>query len=257
MKNLIYSSNNQIATITINRPDKMNALNIATIKEIDEAMQKALNDTSIRGIIITGSGEKAFVAGADIAEFAMFTPEQGKQLAAEGHRVFNSIANATKPVLAAINGFALGGGCELAIACHLRIASTNARIGQPEVNLGILPGYGGTQRLAQLIGPTKAMELLLTADMITADQALALGLVNQVCAQDQLLAQATAMLEKIATKGPIAVAKIIACVQAIFNEKQDGYAMEIAAFGDIMATSDFKEGTTAFIEKRKANFTGQ
>lgn len=256
-KNISTDTNQGTFIITINRPDKMNALNIATMQELGMAIQEAVDDINVQGIIITGAGEKAFVAGADISEFAHFTADQGKEMGAAGHAVYNSIEQCCKPVIAAVNGFALGGGCELAMACHMRVASTKAKFGQPEVNLGIIPGYGGTQRLVQLIGKGKALELLMTADMITAEEAWSLGLVNHVVAPEELMYKCYEILGKIARKGPIAIAHVIACANAVYDESRNGYDMEIQAFGDIMNSQDFKEGTSAFMEKREANFTGE
>ncbi len=253
-QNILTTQNNKILTLTINRPDKLNALNTLTLSEIDTAITKAIDDASVWGIIITGAGEKAFVAGADIKEFKDFDIDQGRQLAANGHAIFNRIEQSPKPIIAAVNGFALGGGCELAMACHLRIASTNAKFGQPEVNLGIIPGYGGTQRLVQLIGKTKALELLMTADMVKAEKALDLGLVNAVVEQSDLIASAEKMLEKIFTKSPLAIKKVIQSVNAYFHGPTDGFEFEINAFASCCKTDDFIEGTSAFIEKRRASF---
>lgn len=243
--------------ITINRPDKLNALNQATIKEINDAVAKGIANPAVKGMIITGSGEKAFVAGADINEFNGMNKESGATLAQNGHNILFGIERSPKPVVAAINGFALGGGCELAMACHLRVAATNAKFGQPEVNLGLIPGYGGTQRLVELIGKGRALELLMTADMIDAQKALSYGLVNAVAEPAELMNIAKAMLEKIYTKAPLAIAAVIKSVNAIFTEGQDGYKTEVAEFAALGETQDFVEGTTAFVEKRKANFIGQ
>ncbi len=246
-----------ITTITINRPDKLNALNKATLSELDHATGAAFNDTSVYGIIITGSGEKAFVAGADISEFAGISVEEGKQLSQTGQDVFNRIEKGSKPVIAAVNGFALGGGCELAMACHIRVASENALFGQPEVNLGLIPGYGGTQRLIQLIGKGKAAELLMTANMVKAPEALSLRLVNYVTDLAELLPKCVEILEKIKEKSPIAVGEVITCINAYFEDGSDGFAIEVNQFGNCVASEDFKEGTAAFLEKRKANFPGK
>jgi len=243
-----------ILTITLNRPDKLNALNMALLDDIKNAIRDATSDESVSGIIITGEGDKAFAAGADIAEFSDFTPEQGKELSANGHAIFNSIENCPKPVIAAVNGFALGGGCELAIACHMRVASENAKFGQPEVNLGLIPGYGGTQRLVQLVGKGKALELLMTADMIDAKTALDSGLVNYVTSQDELLDKCKEILNKIFTKGPLAVTGVINCVNSYFKDGEDGFQREIEEFGNCFGTEDHKEGISAFLEKRKAEF---
>ena len=258
-ENLLYELDaaSGILTVTINRPSKLNALNAATIADIDAAVQRALAEPAVRGIILTGSGEKAFVAGADIAELAALTPAQGAHAAEAGQVAFARLEGSTKPVVAAVNGFALGGGCELAMACHMRVASDNARFGQPEVNLGLLPGYGGTQRLPQLIGKGKAIELLLTADLVKADEALRLGLVNHVVPQAELLPFCKQLLSKILGKAPLAVGMVLECVNAHYAKDADGYAMEVEAFGRAFESDDFKEGTTAFVEKRAAVFTGK
>ncbi|MFM2225927.1 MAG: hypothetical protein RJA07_2129 [Bacteroidota bacterium] len=246
-----------IFTITINRPDKMNSLNSTVISDLRSAMQTVNDSASIKGVIITGSGSKAFVAGADIAEFANYSTHQAKLMASNGHAVLNMIENCNKPVIAAVNGFALGGGCELAMSCHMRIAAENAKFGQPEVNLGIIPGYGGTQRFIQYIGKGKALELMMTTDMISANDALNLGLANHVVPQENLIEKCTEILNKIFTKGPVAIAKVIECVNAHFEPQHGAFQYEIASFAQCFDTTDFKEGTTAFVEKRKANFTGQ
>lgn len=256
-KYLLLQVSDNILIITINRPDKLNALNAGLLQEIKQALIAHLQNDTVKGVILTGVGKKAFAAGADIAEFASFDGEQAKKLSADGHAVMDYIEAYPKPVIAAVNGYALGGGCELTMCCHLRVASENARFGQPEVNLGLPPGYGGTQRLVQLIGKTKAMEYLLTADMIKANAALELGLVNYVVSQEELLEKCQSILQKIATKGPIAVAKVIECVNAVADEAQNGFEVEINAFGDCFDTEDFKEGTGAFLGKRKANFQGK
>jgi enoyl-CoA hydratase len=256
-ENLLTALDNGVLTITINRPDKLNALNKKTVAEIGNAVKAGKDDSAVKAIIITGTGPKSFVAGADISEFIGLSVEQGKALAQAGQDVFRSIETCPKPVIAAVNGFALGGGCELAMACHLRIASDNAKFGQPEVNLGLIAGYGGTQRLIQYIGKTKAAELHMTADMITADQALNLGLVNYVVAPDQLIQKCLELIEKIKTKSPKAITGVINSVNAYFENGVDGFAAEIDEFGKCFSTEDFKEGTSAFLEKRKANFTGK
>jgi enoyl-CoA hydratase len=248
---------NDIFTITINRADKMNALNGNVIADLQNAMQEVYSNDEIKGVIITGSGTKAFVAGADIAEFANYTSAQGKLMASNGHAVFNRIENCGKPVIAAVNGFALGGGCELAMSCHIRVASENAKFGQPEVNLGIIPGYGGTQRLIQLIGKGKALELMMTTDMITANEALTMGLANHVVPQENLMAKCHEILNKIFTKSPVAISKVIECVNAHFEPQHGAFQYEISSFAECMNTADFKEGTSAFVEKRKTNFTGK
>ena len=256
-ENIITKTDNGVFTITINRETKLNALNVKTLQEIREAVNSVQDDKSIHGIILTGAGTKAFAAGADIAEFANFTVEQGKTMSEAGHMVMNSIENSKKPVIAAVNGFALGGGCELAMACHLRIASDNARFGQPEVNLGLVPGYAGTQRLVQLIGKGKAIELLMTGDAINAHEAKLLGLVNHVVAQEELIGKCTEILDKVKTKAPLAIESVIRLVNTFYDKKNDGFEAEIVDFGNFFGTSDFKEGVDAFLNKRKAAFTGE
>lgn len=253
-QNILVETNEAIATITVNRPDKLNALNHATIQEIGQAVRAAEKDPAVAGIIITGAGPKSFVAGADISEFAHYTVEEGKKLSADGHAVFKSIETCTKPVIAAVNGFALGGGCELAMSCHIRVASDNAKFGQPEVKLGVIPGYAGTQRLVQLIGKGKAMELLMTADMIGAEEAHRLGLVNHVVTQDQLMAKTHEVMNKITAQSPKAIAGIVRCVDAFFTDGVDGFKTEVEEFGKCFGTDDFREGVGAFMDKRKANF---
>ena len=211
----------------------------------------------IKSVIITGAGNKAFVAGADISEFGNLSIEEGKKLAKRGQDIFNRIENNNKPIIAAVNGFALGGGCELAMACHFRIASENAKFGQPEVNLGLIPGYGGTQRLTQLIGKGRAIELLISANIIDAATALQYGLVNYVVPQDELLNKAKTLLENINTKAPLAVAACIKAANAVWNENKNGFDEEIELFGNCFGTEDMKEGSSAFLEKRKAIFTGK
>jgi enoyl-CoA hydratase len=254
--NLLTQVQDGILTITINRETKLNALNIETLGEIKQAIAEAQTNADVAGIIITGAGPKAFVAGADISEFANFNQQQGTEMAANGHAIFNSIEHSKKPVIAAINGFALGGGCELAMACHIRVASENAKFGQPEVNLGIIPGYAGTQRLIQLIGKGKALELLMTADVISAAEALNLGLVNHVVALDELMNKCVEILNKIKAKSPVAIAHVIDCVNAHHSKDKPGFDREVQLFGESFNTNDFKEGTTAFMEKRKAEFKG-
>lgn len=256
-ENLLTSTENGIHTITINRPDKLNALNKKTVSELGLAIAAAKADAAVVAVIITGAGPKSFVAGADISEFIGLSVEQGKAMAQVGQDTFKAIENCPKPVVAAVNGFALGGGCELAMSCHLRIASENAKFGQPEVNLGLIAGYGGTQRLIQYLGKTKATELHMTADILNAEQALNLGLVNYVVPQDQLIAKCVEIIEKIKTKSPKAITGVINSVNAYFENGVDGFKAEIDEFGKCFATEDFKEGTAAFLEKRKANFTGK
>lgn len=258
MKYLLLDEKDGILTITLNRPQALNALNIPLLSELKKVFDdQVYPDKNIKGVIITGSGNKAFAAGADIAEFANFVGEEGEAMSRDGHRVFNTIEQSPKPVIAAINGFSLGGGNELAMACHLRIASSTARFGQPEVNLGLIPGYGATQRLPQLIGKGKAMELLMTADIIKADEALRLGLVNRVLEPEELMAACRAVLLKIMSKGPLAIARVIGCVNAFYEDAQDGFDEECRQFGVSFETRDFKEGTAAFLAKKPAKFTGE
>ena len=256
-ENILTSLENGILTITINRPEKLNALSQGVFTDLGNAVKQVYTDNDIKAAIITGAGEKAFVAGADISEFAGLTAEQGRKLAATGQVVFNAIERSPKPFIAAVNGFALGGGCELSMACHMRVASENALFGQPEVNLGLIPGYGGTQRLIQLIGKGKALELLMTADMVKADVALNLGLVNYVVPAAELMEKCNRILKKIMTKAPLAVAKVIACGNAYFTDGVNGLEFEIDQFGECCTTEDFVEGAAAFIQKRKAVFKGQ
>jgi len=253
-ENISINNTDGICTIQIEREAKMNALNRLTLQEIKMAVQTAENDKSISGILLRGAGEKAFAAGADIAEFANFSVEEGEKMSRDGHAVMNALEQCTKPTIAAVFGFALGGGCELAMACHFRIAAENAKFGQPEVNLGVPPGYGGTQRLVQLIGKSRALELLLTTDILRADKAMQYGLVNDVKPVDEVIATCQAMIQKIAVKSPDAVAKVIACVNAQFADDENGMETEIKAFGAAFGTQDFKEGTDAFLNKRTAGF---
>lgn len=257
-QNILLSIEEKIATITINRPEKLNALNKTTIGELSKAVKSLEENNDIRAIIITGSGEKAFVAGADISEFANFNIAEGTQLAAHGQsELFDAIENLSKPVIAAVNGFALGGGLELAMACHFRIASDNAKMGLPEVTLGLIPGYGGTQRLPQLVGKGRAMEMIMTAAMISAEEARQYGLVNHVVAQAELLSFTNGIAQKIIKNAPVAIAKAITAINANFTDGENGFETEIKSFGECFGTADFKEGTTAFLEKRKAQFTGK
>jgi len=255
--NILVENQDNILVITVNRPKSLNALNYDTIQEIGKAVQEVYNNASLKGAIITGAGEKAFVAGADISEFSGLDEAAAKKLSNDGQIVFNSIENCPKPIIACVNGFALGGGCELAMACHMRVASPNAKFGQPEVNLGIIPGYGGTQRLVQLIGKGRALEYLTTGDMIEAERAEELGLVNHLEMQGDLLKKATEIINKIAKKAPLAIAKTIACVNAYFDKTKDGFQTEINEFAKCAETEDFKEGAAAFMEKRKAKFIGK
>lgn len=255
---LLLTEENSILTITINRPDKLNALNSATIEELNKALALADMNTSVRAIVLTGAGEKAFVAGADISEFASFNEKEGKMLSGRGHKLlFDFIENMSKPVIAAINGFALGGGLELAMSCHFRLASENAKMGLPEVTLGVIPGYGGTQRLAMLAGRGKALEMITTAAMITASEAHACGLVNYVVPQAELLAKCLEIATKITRNSPVAIAAAIRSVNAGYRNRPKGYETEIREFGNCFGTEDFSEGTTAFLEKRKPVFPGK
>ncbi|RFS22591.1 enoyl-CoA hydratase [Chitinophaga silvatica] len=246
-----------IFTITINRPEKMNALNQQVLKELALAVEEIYSDRTIKAAIITGAGEKAFVAGADISEFLTLSEENGRDLAQLGQVIFQRIENSPKPVVAAVNGFALGGGCELAMACHFRIASENARFGQPEVNLGLIPGYGGTQRLTQLVGKGKAMELMMSGDMISSADALSWGLVNYVVPAAELMSKTISILQKINAKAPLAVSRVIKCVNAAIDKQVDGYETELDEFAACFGTKDMEEGTAAFIQKRVPNFTGE
>ena len=258
LENIILEHDKGIATLYINRPEKLNALNKATIQELHETLKMVDENPEVRVIIITGNGEKAFVAGADIAEFAHFSAEEGAQLAAQGQQLlFDFIENMKTPVIAAVNGFALGGGLELAMACHFRIASENAKMGLPETSLGVIPGYGGTQRLAQLVGKGRAMEMILTAGMIDADTAKIYGLVNHVVPQEDLLSAYMTIATRIMKNSPVAISKAIEAVNANYVSGVNGFDVEIKNFGDCFATDDFKEGTTAFLEKRKAEFKGK
>lgn len=250
---LLFSVENGIATITINRPDKMNALNKDVINDLSKAFDEVYNNKEIKSVILTGAGQKAFVAGADITEFIELDQNGGAELARKGqNEVFNKIENCPKPVVAAVNGFALGGGCELAMSCHFRLASENAKFGQPEVNLGLIPGYGGTQRLTALVGKGKAMELCMTAHMADANEALSIGLVNHVTTLDSLLERTKDILNIINTKSPMALGKVITCVNKAGST--EGYETEITQFGECFGTPDMKEGVGAFLEKRKPVF---
>lgn len=257
-KNILTQRENGLEIITINRPDKLNALNKETIEELHNAFASADSSDEVRVIILTGSGEKAFVAGADISEFAHFSEKQGAELAQKGQELlFDFVQNLKTPVIACVNGFALGGGLELAMSAHIRIASDNAKMGLPEVSLGVIPGYGGTQRLAQLIGKGRALELVMTASMIDAQTALNYGLVNHVTSQSELLDLAKSIASKIIKNSPVAIGKAVQAVNANFQDGTNGFETEIRLFGECFATEDFKEGTTAFLEKRKAVFVGK
>lgn len=255
-QSLLTTLENNILTLTINRPDKLNALNKTVFDELNVVLDEIKSNMGIKSVIITGAGPKAFVAGADISEFGGLNKEEAMAMAKRGQDTFARIENSGKPIVAAVNGFALGGGCELAMSCHFRIASDNAKFGQPEVNLGLIPGYGGTQRLVQLIGKGKAMELLMSAGMIDAHEAKQLGLVNYVTTPETLMEQTIKILTGINSKAPLAIAACIHAANAVFDETQDGYAEEILAFGNAFATEDMKEGVSAFLGKRKAIFTG-
>ncbi len=260
---ILTALDNGIFTITINRPDKLNALNAEVFNDLDKVIDEVGGNNDIKTVIITGAGPKAFVAGADITEFNGLSKDEAMALAKRGQDVFFKIENSKKPIVAAVNGFALGGGCELAMACHFRLCSENAKFGQPEVNLGLIPGYGGTQRLTQLIGKGKSMELQMTANMLGAAEALQLGLVNYVTSPETLLEKTKELLTLIQSKAPIAVGKIIECVNvavvsdSAYTNGKSGYDKEIESFGDCFVTEDMKEGTTAFLEKRKAAFKGK
>ncbi|GGG35822.1 enoyl-CoA hydratase/isomerase family protein [Bizionia arctica] len=256
--NILSERSNGITTITINRPSKLNALNSATIQELHSAFDEANKDAKTKVIFVTGSGEKAFVAGADISEFADFDVENGGKLAAKGQEIlFDFVENLATPVIAIVNGFALGGGLELAMACHFRVASDNAKMGLPETSLGVIPGYGGTQRLSQLVGKGRAMEMVMTAGMIDANQALSYGLVNHVTTQEELLPLAEKIANKIMRNSSVAIQGAIKAINANFKDGVDGFKIEIEEFGNCFGTEDFTEGTTAFLQKRKADFPGK
>tara|TARA_R110002049_G_scaffold21057_5_gene77548 strand:+ start:15567 stop:16349 length:783 start_codon:yes stop_codon:yes gene_type:complete len=256
--NLLFKEDNGITTIIINRPKKLNALNKETIEELHDAFNEANANKNTKVIMVTGSGEKAFVAGADISEFANFDVKEGTQLAANGQDIlFHFVENLSTPVIAAVNGFALGGGLELAMACHFRVASDNAKMGLPEVSLGVIPGYGGTQRLPQLVGKGRAMEMIMTAGMIDATEALNYGLVNHVTTQDQLLPLCEKIAAKISRNSSVAISAAIKAINANFEDGVDGFDVEVTEFGNCFGTKDFAEGTTAFLEKRNADFPGK
>lgn len=260
---LLFDIENETAIITINRPDKMNALNKSVFNDLEKAVDEVQLNPGIKSAIITGAGPKAFVAGADISEFGSLSTQQAMELSRRGQDVFFKIENSSRPIVAAVNGFALGGGCELAMACHFRLCSENAKFGQPEVNLGLIPGYGGTQRLTQLVGKGKSIELQMTAQMLDAHEALQLGLVNYVTTAESLLPRTKEILSIINSKAPVAVAKVIECVNtavvsdSAYTNGKSGYEKEVEAFGYCFGTEDMKEGTSAFMEKRKAVFKGK
>ncbi len=254
-QNLLFEIKNKIALVTINRPDKLNALNIATINEMKKCFTEIKNNSEVNVTIITGAGEKAFVAGADISELNKLNTVEGKIFAENGQEVFNLIEKLGKPVIAAINGFALGGGCELALACHIRVASEKAKFGQPEVNLGIIPGYGGTQRLTRLVNSGRAAEMILTGDIIDANEALKIGLVNHVYSTEELMIMTVEIAEKISSKGQIAVQMALRAIVSCDDiSDAEGQNLESSLFALCCGTEDFKEGTSAFLEKRKPNF---
>ena len=253
--NIKIELKNKICFLTINRPKNLNSLNIELIDELSLALKNINDDKSIRCLIITGAGDKAFVAGADIKEFMSFNQKEGEQLSRSGQeKVFDLLENLSKPAIAAINGFALGGGLELAMACHIRISSTTAKLGLPEVSLGVIPGYGGTQRLAKLVGVGKAYEIILTADMITADEAREIGLINHVCSPEELMNRATTLANRIIRNSPFAIDKTIKAVNKGLYNNLEGYEEEKKLFGSCFKSNDFNEGVRAFIEKRKPNF---
>lgn len=257
LKNITTELSGGVLTVTINRPESLNALNTEVIGELGLMIQYVNDTAEVKGVIITGSGEKAFVAGADIKEIAELNEINARKLSERGQEVFAMIEDCEKPVIAAVNGFALGGGCELAMACHFRVASENAKFGLPEVGLGVIPGYGGTQRMTQLVGKGKAFELIMTGDMISAKDALSLGLVNHVSeSQEELMQLANKIMSKIISKGTLAIGMAINCINAVFTD-ENGYQTEANSFANCSKTSDFKEGMQAFIEKRKPEFNGQ
>ncbi len=254
-RNLSFEEDNNIAIVTINRPDKLNALNNETLVELNELFDYIQETKTISVVIITGAGEKAFVAGADISELSKLNKKSGIEFSLFGQSVFTKIEKLHKPVIAAVNGFALGGGCELALACHIRLASENAKFGQPEVNLGIIPGYGGTQRLTRQIGKALSMEYILTGDMITAEEALRIGLVNKIYSSEELLSKANEMAEKLISKGKIAIAAALKSINSNNSlTLEDGLILEAEEFGSCCETDEFNEGTSAFLQKRKPVF---
>jgi len=257
LENILFEIKGKIAYITINRPKQMNALNKATFVDLEKAIDELNANDAVLGAIITGAGEKSFIAGADIKEFANFSVAEGEELSRNGMRIFKKIEDSKKPVIAAINGFALGGGLELAMSCHIRVAEEHARFGQPEVGLGVTPGYAGTQRLTQLVGKGKAIELLMSAEMIKSDVALDYRLVNYVVESGKAVEKAEALFAQINKQAPTAVAAVIRCVNDFYTTGVDGFNTEAVEFGKCFGTEDFKEGTTAFMERRKAEFPGK
>ena len=257
LKYVLVESRGEVAVITVNRPDKLNALNAETVNELRTALEQVADDDAVRAVLLTGAGEKSFVAGADIAELAQMTPLSGIDVSRQGQDAFRFLEMMRKPVIAAVNGFALGGGLELALACHFRLASENAKFGLPEVKLGIIPGYGGTVRLPRVVGRGRALELMLTGDMIDAQEAYRIGLVNHVYPQSELLAAAEQLAKKIASNGPVAVALAIEAVDNGYHAStEDALRLEANLFGLLASTKDMREGMGAFLEKRKANFQG-
>lgn len=257
-QNILTEVKEGVLHLTINREDKMNALNFATLEELKSIFEEVIDKKEIKAVIITGSGEKAFVAGADISEIADLNEVNARKFAENGQEIFAIIENCHKPVIAVTNGYTLGGGCELAMACHIRIATSNARFGQPEVNLGIIPGYGGTQRLTILVGRGKANELMMTGDMIDAETALKLGLVNHVLeTKAEALAKAEELISKIMSKAPLAIGMIVDCVNSVYLSNENGYQTEANSFARCVKSGDYKEGTSAFLEKRKPQFKGE
>lgn len=258
MSNILKEQKDRILYLTINRPDKLNALNKDTIKELGQAILDGDKNPDVGVMILTGSGSKAFVAGADISEFYQFNESQAHDLAKNGQdQLFDIAENSGTPIIAAINGFALGGGLELAMACHIRVASENAKMGLPEVSLGVIPGYGGTQRLSQLAGKGKAMELIFTAGMINAEEALDLSLINHLTTQVELISKCEEIAQKILKNSSVAIASAIRAVNSGYKDGENGYTTEIKEFAKCFTTEDFKEGTSAFLEKRKTNFPGK
>jgi enoyl-CoA hydratase len=254
---LLLDVENNVAILTINRPKKLNALNNQVLDELDAAIDDIAERDDVRGVIITGSGDRAFVAGADIAELEQLNEKTGREASRKGQEIFSKIENLAKPVVAVVNGYALGGGCELAMACHLRVATQNAKFGLPEVGLGLIPGYGGTQRLTRLIGKGRALEMILTANHVNADLALAMGLVNRLAADGQGMKEAIELISVILGKGPVAIKQAIQAVQAAYGDPDKGFKREAELFGELFNTEDFKEGTSAFMNKRSPNFTGK